>query len=442
MIQVDDPIFLFETIRVLEKCRHQLKDFDLTFLVAKDSYLAATTSSLPLIKGITFRPEEILNQTFDVSVNLSLDESGWDIQGKVKAKRKLGPERSSGRLQVPDLWSTFFLTIKNKTPFLTFHLQQIYRCILGLHHSTLSTPNPKSVSRIAYGAMSTSLFPSEEQEKFVTGIVALYPGAQVVDVSEVDLVEDVSQTLYLGPPTLESLKLCEAGGRGVFFTSHFQGFNLIPSTAGNLLISAEGKSFSAEKLLVLLYNLKVKGTTQDLYYPVYEVEEGNFNGPYLRSYGKSDLNYPFYQAHVVLWNFLLNLSDVELKISEWSNEQLSLLESHLHVVSKFLRLHDYALHSVEKIYQMTRKGDLSVEDFKDLLKTLSDTDSVSENLSSSHSFLRPLFNFYKIRKSQGTLANLAEEAQASILIYSEEHQAFAALKELFSVTLKKNEVNI
>jgi hypothetical protein len=334
------------------------------------------------------------------------------------------------------------LTIKNKNPFLTFHLQQIYSCILGFHSAITGRSVRKPISRIAYGSSNTSFFSSSEQEKFIEKVTEIYPGVQVVDVSEIDLVDDVSHTLYVGPATLNSLKICDSGGSGIFFTSNFQGFNLIPSTSGNFIISSEGAHFSADKLIDIIRHIKKGSDTGNLCYPVYKVEEGFFNGPYLRCEGRSDLNYPFYQAYVVLWNFLLNLSDIELKISTCNEDQLRARESHFHVLYKFLRLHEYALHSVDKIYQMSKEDNLCPDTFKNHLKTLSEVDQIALDLSVSHSFLRPLFNFYQIRKSQGNITSLTEESQESYLIYSEEHQALEALKELFFVTLKKNEVNI
>ncbi len=442
IVQLDDSYFLFETFQVLEKNISHFKDFDLTFLVDEKSYKTVFSENFPLIRGICFQVEDVLKQSYDLSINLSLEEKGWDIQGQVKADRKIGSQRINGALSVGDLWSTYFLTIKNKTPFVTFHLQQIYRCILGIHHSTPRTRSSNSINRIAYDFSNPSFFSLEEQEKFVTGLSDLFPEVHVCEISEIDIIDNVTQTLYLGPPSLNSLRLCEAGASGYYLTSHFQGFNLIPASTGTFVISCEGSEFSALKLLRLIGDLKRSGHSSELSYSVYEVEDEDFNGPFLRCHGKSDLNYPFYQAHVILWNFLLNISDVELTILNCSPDQLRALESNFHVVSKFLRLHHYAIKSVDQIHLMSKKDALNPGEFHLHLKTLSEVDQIAESLSASHSFLRPFFNFYKILKSQGNISTLAEEAQSSFLIYSEEHKAFEALKELFFVTLKKNEVTI
>ena len=57
-------------------------------------------------------------------------------------------------------------------------------------------------------------------------------------------------------------------------------------------------------------------------------------------------------------------------------------------------------------------------------------------------YLRPVIDFYRIRRGQNTGTTLLEQTQHTFLTYSEEHQALRALLELFTVTLAKNEVSI
>ena len=442
IVQLDDAYFLFESLQVLEKHQNALKDYKVSILVDKVAFEKAYAENLPLIKGITFDSAEVLGSEFDVSVNLSTDEKSWDFHSKVVASHKIGPQRSDGVLCVEDLWSTFLLTLKNKTPFLTFHLQSIYRNILGIKTSTIEKNDTRPVSRIVYGASNTAHFPATEQEKLITGMVKQFEGVKICDISEIDLVEDITRMLYVGPATFEALKLCENGARGIFLSSGFQGFNLLPSTPGTTIISSNGKNFSSEKLLSTIGEVWKKKKSKDSTYSIYQIEEDVFNGPYLHCSGKSDLLYPFYQSHVVLWNLLLNLSDIELPITQCNSEQLKLLETYSEVLFKFIRLHEYALQSIDTIYHKSKAGILESDELSLKLKVLEEIDTLSQSLSASHSLLRQVFHFYKIRKAQGHLVSLQEEVQTSFLIYSEEHQALRALHELFSVTLKKNEVTI
>ena len=79
---------------------------------------------------------------------------------------------------------------------------------------------------------------------------------------------------------------------------------------------------------------------------------------------------------------------------------------------------------------------------KKRVKNLKEMEEIADKISQSHAFLRPILDFYRIRRGQNDGENLLEQAQHSFLTYSEEHQALKAILELFTVTLRKNEVSI
>ena len=76
------------------------------------------------------------------------------------------------------------------------------------------------------------------------------------------------------------------------------------------------------------------------------------------------------------------------------------------------------------------------------MNNLEDIEKVSDQISRSHIYLRPILDYYRIRRGQNTGANLLEQAQHSLIAYSEEQQALKALLELFTVTLNKKEASI
>lgn len=443
IIQQDDAYFLFETIQVLEKYHAHLKDFDVTLLVKEEALGIVYDRTSPVLTGITFESQKVLASRFDISVNLSMNEATWDLHGNVNAVSKIGPYLQGGQVIVKDVWSSYLMTLKARAPFLTFHLQDVYRNILGIRGTVRSDENLGSVKQIAFGMTSTNLFPSDEQEEFINLLNRHYPHLPIKDISEIDLISDVTSTLYIGPSTLASVKFCEAGGRGVFLASNFQGFNLLPYGEDHLFLSSRNNTFKASGLMKLVIGeLDAKRFATDSEYSIYRTDHENVFGAYLKSYNQSDDHYPVYQSHLVLWNFLLNLFDVNLEMGHCSTSQLTLLKTNLEVLTKFLRLHDYAMVSIDSIYQESKAVEADGPKIEGNLNHLREIEQVSEQIAASHSLLRPVLDFYRIRRGQNVGDSLSEQIQTSFLTYSEEHQALQALQELFSVTLKRNEVNI
>ena len=443
IIQQDDAYFLFETIQVLEKYQSNLKDFELTLLVNEEAFGIVYDRTSPVLTGFTVDSKKVLSGRYDISVNLSLKESSWEIHGNVNAISKIGPHLKNGEVIVPDLWSSYLMTLKARAPFLTFHLQDVYRNILGFRGNLRAVGRLGSIRQVAYGMTSTSLFLSGEQEEFINLLTQTYSNIQVKDISEIDLVSDVSHTLYIGPATLSAIKFCEAGGRGVFLSSNFQGFNLLPYGEGHFFISSKNNTFKAASLLPLVAPvIENKERTVNSDYAVYSTDHENIFGAYLKSHNTTDDNYPFYQSHLVLWNFLLNLFDVNLEVTKCQPSQVDLLKANHEVLTKFLRLHDYAMVSIDTVYHESKAETSDATKIEGHLKNLREIDVVAEQISAAHSLLRPFLDFYRIRRGQNNGQTLHEQTQNSFLTYSEEHQALGALHELFSVTLKRNEVNI
>lgn len=443
IIQQDEAYFLFETLQVLEKNQSALKDFDTTILVNPESLNLIYDRSHPVLKGITTDLSSVLEKTFDVSVNLSLSNVSWNIHGDVEAKNKIGPYIKDEQVVVPDLWSTFLMTLKTQAPFLTFHLQDVYKNILGIKGFSKNKRAQESVYQFAFGMTSTELFPASEQEELIHELALSYPHIPIKDISEVDPISDLSHTLYIGPATLEALKFCGAGGKGLFLSRRFQGFNLLPYEEGHLFLSTEGKTLKASSLLPIIEFEMGQGNGQlKSEYALYRTDHENIFGSFLKSLNHSDDNYPFYQSHVVLWNYLLNLFDTNLEITKCSESQLQLLKSTQEVLTKFLRLHDYAMVSIDTIYHQAKSKEADGSTIQGHIKNLQEIEVITEQISASHSLLRPLLDFYRIRRGQNYGSTLLDQSQNSLLTYSEEHQALSALQELFSVTLKRNEVNI
>lgn len=443
IIQLDGAYFLEETLRVLEKFHTSLKDFEPTVLVSARTYQELSSWAIPLVPGITTDISRVLTESFDLSVNLSLEEVAWDLHGKVTSARKLGFAVQGGELRVPDLWSTFLLTIKANAPFLAFHLQDIYRNILGIKKVTWQAPKAATFKDIVIGNFAEAFMSLDEKERFLRRLRSEHPHLAVRNLLDVDPISDLSHTLFIGPATLESLRLGEAGARGLYLSRAFQGFNLLPHAGAHFVATTQGKPLLADELFPLVQGILAHGRPQlPSEYSLYEVDHENLFGAYLHSLNQTDSAYPFYQAHVVLWNFLLNLFDVNLDVVRCSDEQLREMKEYQKVLTKLIRLHDYALSSVDFVYHECKNENARAEKIDEQLKNLRDIDELMAKISESHPMLRPFLDYYRIRRGQNDGATLAEQIQHTFLTYSEEHHALTALGELFSVTLRKNEVSI
>ena len=439
IIQLDDPYFLFETLQVLEKNFNSLNDFEVTILANQKSLETISNGAIPLMKGLTSDIFSALSKEYDLCANLSLSEQGWDINYKAKAIHKVGTYRKENTFFVDDPWTTYLMTLKEKAPFLTFHLQDIYKNILGIKSSIIKKNSSRlPIKQIAYGSSSTQLFSADEQENFIT-LLTQKISLPIVDISEIDLVEDISRTLYVGPATLEVLQFCEAGGRAIILTSSFQGFNLIPYSGDHIIISSAGGTFLSGPLVKIIENDFQGKSNTDSPYSIYGIDNETFNGSYLKYQKSIDGNYPFYQSQVILWNFLLNMSDVHMDIMKCTEGQLNLVKSNSEALKKFIRLYDYALVSIDNIYQQAKSPSADAKIVEHNISNLLEVESISSELSKSHRLLRPILDYYRIRRSQNFGTTLLEHSQNSYLIYAEKHQALKGLLELVTVTMKKNE---
>jgi hypothetical protein len=443
IIQLDEAYFLFETLLVIDQFREELKNFSLTLLVNKEALSNVQDGSCPLPSNITTSLDNVLMDTFDVSVNLSLSDKSWTIHNEIESAKKLGPYKKEGQLLVEDPWSSFLLTLRGGAPFLSFHLQDIYKNILGFRSFPRPREEKKQIQKIAIGLCNTQFFSSHEQEQFIKLLNNKYPRTQIVDVLEIDTVSDMRQVLYIGPANLSSLKLCEGGGLGLFLSRQFQGLNLLPHGDGHYFISSNNKQLKALDLIRFIDQVIITdGDSGTLPFSVYQITEENLFGSYLKSLNGSDDQYPIYQSHVVLWNFLLNLFDVTLDIIKCSPDQEKLLNEQKEVLLKIIRLYDYALSSIEIINQEAKAASTDSKILLGHMNNLEDIEKVTDQISRSHIYLRPILDYYRIRRGQNNGVNLIEQAQHSLLAYSEEQQALKGLMELFTVTLSKNEVSI
>lgn len=443
IIQLDEPYFLFETLLTLERGIKNFNNNQLTILVSEKSYLALYNDSTPLISRITFDQDKVKQVSYDLSINLSLNESSWKYHSEIISPVKKGFYFIGRDFVVTDLWASYLLTLKSKAPFLTFHLQYIYSKIIGI---SITKPNylsgPNHLKQIAYGFSSVELISSEEQENIILEINKLFPHLPIKDISEIDLIDDLSKTIYIGPANLDALKICSAGARGIFLVKNFQGFNFVPYNGNHLIISGEGKKIYINQLInnITEFILGKKYSNSGL--SQYTINHEFFSGAHLQSLYRSDFNYPVYQAHLILWAYLLDMNEIRLNSSTFEGSQINYLKNEIETLNKLIRLYDYAMASIDGIYLEAKSSTTNPNNVNQFITKLQEIENITDQISQSDPYLRPILDFYRIRRSQNFGQTLLEQSQHSLFTYAEEHQALKVLQELFSVTLRENEANI
>lgn len=433
IIQQDDPYFLYETLKVLEKFSSSFKDYRLTVLVKESSLKAITQDFTPLVKGLTTNASNVSQANFDLSYNLSLSEDGWLIHDRIQSQRKIGPTLKNNELKIMGDWSSFLMTLKSNAPFLTFHLHDIYKNILGIKSIENAERKNLLPQTLIFGLSNPDFFPASEQEKLMQDIHERFPLIRIRDISEIDFLEDHSATIYLGPASFEALKLTDSGAKGIFLTRNFQGFNLLPFHQGNFIISSRHSKLTAQPVLSFLdavFSHKKQEFSQELSY--YEIIHEHLFGAYINALNESDEAYPLYQAHVVLWNFLLNLFEVNLGSQKPNDLQKELLSANSEVLRKLSRLHEYALSSINTILQESKSENAQADIVEGHLKNLREISETDSKIANSHVFIRPILDFYHMKKGLDDGVTLRARAEDALLSYSEEHQALMAFNELIT----------
>ncbi len=438
IIQTDDMYFLHETLQVLSANSKDLSNMNLTVLVSPKALEVLKTIGIPLPEGITTDVGTVLISEYDLSFNLSLNEASWQIHSEIKSVKKAGAFYRGNELMVNGLWAAWFTTFKGNTPFVTFHMRETFRQILGIKKRAPDTNNNFIARTLVMGMSSPEFFPKNEQEAFLSGIIRRFPGLQVLDESEVSAEHDHSSSLYLGPASMKALVLCESGARGIFIASRFQGLNLLPEKEGTTLITTGGKRMDAQSLLdILEIIIKDREIKPADHLNIYRLSMENVFGAYMHCLKGQEVSFPFYQAHLVLWNYILALQDVNLDISPPSVEQAAMLGTQLEIVSKLIRLHSYAMLALDGVYKEAKATESDGAVIDKHFATLTEVDETFDKIAATNPFLRPLLDFYKIRKGQIEGETLLEKSQNSLLTYSEEHQALTALEDLFRTIRNK-----
>jgi hypothetical protein len=425
IIQNDGPVFLHSALRVLRKYFSDLPDTEITVLAAAESFQALGDEFEHLKMHVKFTPQEILSDAFDIGVNLSLQESSWKLLEDTLAQKRLGIYLKNGQVRVSDHWSTYLLTLKSPVPFVNFHLEEIYKNILGAKQAPQFSEDKFLLQKFIFAISPATIFPPGEQEAFLNLLTKRFPGVPVLDISEARPGE-TEGVFYIGPAEAEVVTINYP--RNLLVQKKFQGANLLPTESTWILTNE--KTISGQDVLSAMESIlnppsELPGNIS-LYQTRYCEEEDSF----IKKISGNELTYPIYLAYFVLWSFVLGLKEAEPDLPKVDSAQKELIRTYLEIIKKISRFHTYALASLDILLTEAKAEKANSELIEGHLENLRQIDETLRNISDAHALLRPLLDFYHIRRGQTEGDQFREQVENSLLIYHEEHQAFSAFQEL------------
>lgn len=410
----------------MEKYFSALPELEITILANASSYAAIRDQFSHLNLRVLLNALEVQRECFDLAVNLSLVESSWKLLEDVQTRQRRGIYYEDGLVKVSDHWATYLLTLKSQVPFLSFHLEEIYKNILGAGQSPMLSADDFKLEKFIFSLTDSSLFPAGEQEALLNLISKKFSGIPILDISEAD-PNDRDGVFYLGPATLHSATMNYP--RNLFIQKIFQGTNLLPTSPAWILTSRD-KVFSAQEVFGTLEHILDPAIERpenvSLYLSRYDEEGDSF----VEQISGSEITYPIYLAYFVLWNFVLGLRDSEPAFPKIHGEQKEFLKIYLEILKKISRFHTYALASLDILLKEGKNSSPDTDVVDGHLENLRQIDETLRKISDSHPMLRPLLDFYHIRRGQNDGKSFREQVENSLLTYHEEHQAFTAFEEL------------
>lgn len=432
--QLDSSYFLNETLALLERHALNLRDSEITILCQKESLEKLSQFGLPKSKFVT-NINQITNEKFDQWFNLSIFNFNETLSQLIDSPIKKGPHLTN------DDWSIHLLTVKEKSLYLNLHLQDIYAGVLGLPRLLLSKIRHQT-KRIIFGHFRPQAMSFQELTNLTANLKKSYPLVEFLTIDEVDYLESHQDSLYFGPATLEAIKLCESGAKSIFVSNFFTGMNLIPYQEDSLYITTHGENINASRIEPFIhYSISPQVTLPQTGYSLYQTALTS-GGMVFNSLNQSDYQFATYQAFFVLWSYFLSLSDVELNFTRLNKIYTPQFRNLYDCLDKVSQLTHFSVIHSQKIHQELTLKNSQFEVVKEGLMKISDVEESLETFANAQVWFNPLFRFFQYKLKQLDLENIVKSSEERYFLYAEFQQSIDALKELFAVTLNKNEVSI
>lgn len=425
-IQLDGPHFATETKLFLKRYAHELIEYDL--------YLCSPQKT-PTILGpwIEISVAEIPAYEFELVINLSLAEESWELCKTLSSKYFAGTRFvENDALQSVGNWSSYLLQVKGGISFLPFHLQDIYKSIVGCKSLTLSEEKkwkdeviywqcPKFINEDVFRILIAQLKSRYKSWEFIEG----FPKSD-------------KPGFYMGPTQNQVSLWHDQNHRLMILKSHFEGMHLAPAGDNHWLVSPHSTTSDFTELYKVMIQFCEQLPCTDIEgWEVYQTTQENMFGTTLRPLtAMTHENFPFYQFHVVIWQFVLNFFDVNLDTLVPDEKQKNLLVYHDGVLAKLTQFLDFIVDHLTD--QLTHFDELNfdIKKFQAAVTEIQEFEELAHKLSQNHPLLRPFLDYYRIQRGQLEFKGLKEQIQDQTLTLSEQAAVLKALHELISMTIQ------
>jgi len=442
IIQTDSTYFLEETLRTLESHRNYFENSEINLLVDKLAFREISGHYQPLLKNIYTEEESISSMNFDISFNLSCNEESWEIHRNINAEYKIGPQKTrNNNLYIDESWSTFYLTQNHSKSCLFFHLRDTYRNIIGIKNCVKTeSKKDRKTKKIILGRKSIT----NKEDRFTLELKKfLFHQFQEVEfkgIDEVDFIENHVDSIYIGHPCLEALRLNDLGAKSILISTQFEGMNLVPYDEKNFLIIPKTYSIKFHSLCEIILNiLNDKPKSHYKEFSVYETTFENNFGLQLKSLSNPDIKFMHYQINLVLWNYVLNLFELNLSIHEFSKEEIQHIRDVKNLVDKIQRIIEVAIKCCENIFHESKNDYIEFSNIQNYINQIKDTEECLEDAAKSNFSISQILDFYKLKRSFETEPQLNHQAQSTLINFIEEKHVLSAYVELVNLIINKNE---
>ncbi|GEM_PF-2552072 len=424
-LQLDDAHFVAETKLFLKRYAHELVQYEL-FLFAPNSKSKISGPWKEISK------EEISKNNFEMILNLSLSEESWEFAKDLQSPFFVGTRSTEmNTLQVIGHWSTYLLQLKGGASFLPFHLQDIYKNIVGCKSLSLAKEKTWKYEVIYW-----------QCPHFINENVFLILVAQLKErYKNWEFIPGTPQEnkpgFYIGPANHEVSLWHEQNHRLLILKNNFEGLHFAPAGDNHWLVNPHQADPDFTELYKLMIQFCEQIPCKEINtWEVYQTTQENLFGTSLKPLTMTNSNFPFYQFHVVIWQYVLNLFDVNLEIAGINKDQETTLKFYEEVLTKINRFLDLIVSNLADQLEHFDETNFDIKKFQAAITEIQDFETTTSKIAENHPLLRPFLDYYQIVRGQSEFSGLKDQLQDQMLILSEQSGVLKALLELISMTIQ------
>lgn len=148
----------------------------------------------------------------------------------------------------------------------------------------------------------------------------------------------------------------------------------------------------------------------------------------------------FYHYNYILFNYVNQLTDINLPIPGISSELQLHLRGLSTVIGKLEHLNLFAVKALNELLKKLEIGLDADQEINDALSKIQEIDHLSDKTLQAYPEMDLMRNYYRFSKAGAEGENIVDISKSLVLVYHEMNQCLHVYKELISATLKKYQV--